>query len=113
MAPTLSVVVVSWNVRELLFRALSSIPTPPDTGVSTELIVVDNASHDGSPDMVRRTFPNAHLIANPTNRGFTGANNQGLAAAAGDYVLLLNPDTEVVGNAPQELVAYLQAHPDV
>ncbi|HEC34789.1 MAG TPA: glycosyltransferase family 2 protein [Chloroflexi bacterium] len=108
----LSVVIVNWNVRELLRRCLHSIlPNLPTCQL--EIIVVDNASTDGSVEMVRAEFPSVHLIANADNRGFPAANNQGIAVAQGCYVLLLNPDTEVVDDALATMVAFADAHPDV
>jgi GT2 family glycosyltransferase len=74
---------------------------------------VDNASTDGSVEMLCADFPYIKLIANPDNRGFTGGNNQGIAAAQGRYVLLLNPDTEVLGDALSTLMDYMDASPDV
>ncbi|MBO9370815.1 MAG: glycosyltransferase family 2 protein [Chloroflexi bacterium] len=110
--PDLSVIIVNWNVRDLLRRCLHSILASLPA-CQLEIIVVDNGSTDGSAEMVRTEFPQVHLLANPDNRGFTGANNQGLAVARGRYVLLLNPDTEVVGDALETLVAFADAHPDV
>jgi len=110
--PDLSVIIVNWNVRDLLRRCLHSILASLPA-CQLEIIVVDNGSTDGSAEMVRTEFPQVHLIANPDNRGFTGANNQGLAVARGRYVLLLNPDTEVVGDALETMVAFADAHPDV
>jgi len=107
----LSIVVVNWNVRNLLRRCLASILAAGWPGL--EVIVVDNASHDGSPDMVRVEFPTVTLIANPRNRGFPAANNQGLTAARGRVVMTLNPDTEIAGDALARMVAYLDAHLDV
>jgi N-acetylglucosaminyl-diphospho-decaprenol L-rhamnosyltransferase len=108
----LSVVIVSWNVRDLLLRCLLSIQRPrPEFGLQT--IVVDNGSVDGSVGMVRAEFPDVCLIANTDNLGFPAANNQGIAVAEGRYIFLLNPDTEVVGGALATLVAYADAHPDV
>lgn len=78
-----------------------------------ETIVVDNGSIDASVEMVREDFLDVHLIANENNRGFPAANNQGIAVAEGRYVLLLNPDTEVVGDALATLVTFADAHPDV
>jgi len=78
-----------------------------------EIIVVDNASTDGSVEIVRVEFPGVRLIANADNRGFPAANNQGIAVARGRYVLLLNPDTEVVGDALATMVAFADANPDV
>ncbi|MCX7681430.1 MAG: glycosyltransferase family 2 protein [Anaerolineae bacterium] len=108
----LSVIIVNWNVRALLRRCLHSVLYPqPKPGL--EVIVVDNGSTDGSAAMVRQEFPNVCLIANHDNRGFPAANNQGIAIARGRYILLLNPDTEVVGDALSTLVAFADAHPDV
>jgi hypothetical protein len=74
---------------------------------------VDNASSDGSVGMVHAEFPEVHLIANKENRGFTAANNQGLVLGRGRHFLLLNPDTEVVGDALEIMVEYVDAHPEV
>ena len=113
----LSVVIVNWNVRDLLHRCLHSIfANLPLANLHTcrlEIIVVDNGSTDGSPQMVREAFPQVRLIANPDNRGFPAANNQGIEVSRGRYVLLLNPDTEVVGDALATMVAFADAHPDV
>ncbi len=119
----LSIVIVSWNVRPLLRRCLQSVlaeaePGPGD-GVfqigdwRVEIFVVDNASADGSAEMVRTQFPRVHLIANGENRGFTAANNQGLSRARGRYLLLLNPDTEVVGDALATMIRYAEANAEV
>lgn len=110
--PDLSVIIVNWNVRDLLRRSLHSV-LAPRRACGLEVIVVDNGSRDGSVEMVRTEFPQVHLIANPDNRGFPAANNQGLAVARGRYVLLLNPDTEVVGDALETLLAFADDHPDV
>jgi hypothetical protein len=124
----LSVVIVNWNVRDLLRRCLESIYDPdidPEreqamgigdqvvTDLALQVIVVDNASSDGSVKMVQDDFPDVRLVANRNNRGFPAANNQGIVTADGRYVLLLNPDTEIVGNALTELVAFADQHRDV
>ena len=106
----LSIVILNWNVRELLERCLASIRPGR---LCVETIVVDNASSDDSVAMVRANYPAAIVIANSTNRGFTGGNNQGIAASHGRYVLVLNPDTESLDNALEALVAYLEVHADV
>ena len=116
----LSIVIVSWNVRDLLRRCLHSIVTGarpnPDEGVfqidglEVEILVVDNASTDGSAEMVCDHFPQVCLVANDENRGFTTANNQGLTVSQGRYVLLLNPDTEIVDDALATMTGYMQAN---
>jgi N-acetylglucosaminyl-diphospho-decaprenol L-rhamnosyltransferase len=99
-----SFLIVSWNVRDLLRRALSSI-LADITGIASEIILVDNGSHDGTVEMVHAEFPFVDLIDNLNNRGFASANNQALAAARGRYFLLLNPDAELVPGATRALVA--------
>jgi GT2 family glycosyltransferase len=108
----LSVVIVNWNVRDLLQRCVESVLSG-QRSITTEIIVVDNASTDGSVEMLRAEFPQTIVIANPENRGFPAANNQGIVAARGRYVLLLNPDTQVLADALDTLVQYMDTHPDV
>lgn len=113
--PGVSIIILSWNVRDLLRRCLSSLPlSSPDV----EILVVDAASSDGSVGMVRAEFPRAEfpavkLIASGENLGYTRGNNLGLRAAAGRYLLILNADTEVVGDAIPQMLAYMDAHPRV
>jgi hypothetical protein len=80
---------------------------------SLEVIVVDNASADGSVEMVQADFPGVRVIANDENRGFTVGNNQGIAASRGRLLLLLNPDAELVDDAVTAMAQYLESHPDV
>lgn len=109
----LSLVIVNWNTRELLRACLASVPpAAAGSGLQWETIVVDNASTDGSAEMVRAEFPEARLFANTENRNYAGGNNQGLRAAAGDFLLLLNPDTELPPGSLGALVEELRAHPD-
>ncbi len=114
-AHDLSIIVVSWNVRDLLRACLKSVTESLSSGrgqaLSSQLIVVDNASSNGSVEMVKEAFPEIHVIANDRNLGFTKGNNQGIALSDGRHVLLLNPDTEVVGDALGEMVAYMDDHP--
>lgn len=112
MADDLSIVVVSWNVRDLLRNCLTSLDRGR-SALALQVIVVDNASADGSAEMVAADFPWVELIASAENAGFPAGNNLGLAQARGRHVLLLNPDTEVVGDALSTLVAYLDGQPDV
>jgi GT2 family glycosyltransferase len=83
------------------------------TEVSFEIFVVDNASRDGSAGMVSSEFPNIKLIANVKNRGFAAANNQGIRAASGRFILLLNPDTIILDAAISRCVGFADAHPHV
>lgn len=106
----LSIVILNWNVRDLLERCLASIKSDRFT---LEAIVVDNASSDDSVAMVRSKYPDVRVIANETNLGFTGGNNRGLEVARGRYVMVLNPDTEMIGDAIDRLIDYLDARADV
>jgi len=108
----LSIIIVSWNVEEDVLDCLRSIaensPSEP-----FEVIVVDNASSDGTVAALRRDFPDATVVANTENRGFAGANNQALAMAKGQYLLLLNPDTVVHLRALDLLIRFMDSHQDV
>jgi N-acetylglucosaminyl-diphospho-decaprenol L-rhamnosyltransferase len=108
----LSIIVVNWNVCELLRRCLASIEANRGD-LSLEVIVVDNASSDDSVPMVEQEFPQVHLIASRENLGYTGGNNLGLKEAGGRCLLILNPDTEIVGHALEHMVTYLDSHPAV
>jgi GT2 family glycosyltransferase len=81
--------------------------------VTYEIILVDNASTECNPDLFLEKFPSIQLIKSTTNTGFTGGNNMGVAAAAGEYLLLLNSDTELINNAPKICLDYLQQHKNV
>ncbi len=119
----LSVIIVSWNVRELLKRCLLSLrqqttdDRQPKDGsseigrLSSEIWIVDNASSDGTVDMLREEFPDVRVIPNSENVGFTRGNNQALAVAQGRYLFLLNPDTELRPRALHALIDYADAHP--
>jgi GT2 family glycosyltransferase len=111
----LSIIIVNWNTREMTRECLESIRVALERpgAVTAEVILIDNASDDGSADLVATTFPEVVLIRNSTNRGFAAANNQGFGLATGRYVLLLNSDTLVHGDALSASVAYLNAHPNV
>jgi GT2 family glycosyltransferase len=111
-APEISVIVVSWNTRDELHTCLESVLAGL-RGVSGEVIVVDNASADGSADMVEASFPEVHLVRNAQNLGFAAGCNIGLQVASGSYLLLLNPDTIVMDDVLAATVRYLDEHPDV
>jgi len=106
----LSVCIVNWNTREDLRRCLASLPEGAGA-LPLEVFVVDNASTDGSPEMVAADFPQVRLIRNMENTGFAHANNQAIRECRGDYILLLNPDTLAHSDALAILVTTLEAHP--
>lgn len=109
--PDVSIVIVNWNTCEFLRNCLASIYK--GRGVSGfEVIVVDNASSDGSATMIKTEFPQVMLIENSSNSGFAAANNQGVALASGLYVLLLNPDTIILDDAIATAVSFVGAHPE-
>ncbi|MEP7200536.1 MAG: glycosyltransferase family 2 protein [Chloroflexota bacterium] len=104
--PDLSIVIVSYDTRDLLRDCLRSVFASQDVAALT-VFVVDNASRDGSADMLRAEFPQVRLIANADNRGYAAANNLALRECAGDYVLLLNPDTVLPPDALAKAMAFL------
>ena len=107
--PDLSVIIVSYNTCDLLRNCLRSLRA--SAGLSLEIIVVDNASSDGSAAMVRDEFPEARLLAQTLNTWYCGGNNIGIEAATADYVLLLNPDTEVAPDALALMLRFLRENP--
>lgn len=111
-APKLSIIVVTWNVRDLTLRCLHTIRERAGD-LSFEVIVVDNASEDSTADAVRLAFPDAIVIANDRNIGFPKANNQALRIATGEYVLFLNPDTIVGEGTLEACVRALDEDPEV
>lgn len=110
-SPTLSICIVNWNTRELLRACLQSIYRYP-LSEPFEVIVVDNASPDGSAAMVCAEFPQVVLIANTENVGYAKGNNQAFQRARGEFILLLNPDTEVLEGTLDKAVAFMRAHPE-
>jgi GT2 family glycosyltransferase len=105
-----SIVIVSYNTRDLLRRCLEAAA---DQGsVASEAFVVDNGSIDGSAEMVAREYPGVHLIVNGTNKGFAAASNQAIERAGGRYLLLLNPDAILERGVLESMVGFLDAHPD-
>ncbi|MBE7549747.1 MAG: glycosyltransferase family 2 protein [Anaerolineales bacterium] len=111
----LSIIVVNWNVKELLDACLQSLlkavhSTPR---LAIEIIVVDSASTDGSPEVVREHFSQVRLIASQENLGYAKGNNVGVETAQGRYLFLLNPDTVVQSDVLGRMVDYMDAHPEV
>jgi hypothetical protein len=111
----LSIIIVNWNVRDLLEACLHSIERSlsQSPALRAEVIVIDSASADGSVDMIRSWFPEVRLLAAEENIGFTRGNNIGFEIAGGRHLLMLNPDTEIHADALAQMAAYLDAHPDV
>ncbi len=108
----LSIIIVNWNVRDMLVDCLASIEANRGA-LAVQTIVVDSASTDDSVPMLREHFPWVELLPQAENVGFTRGNNIGLAKATGRHLLLLNPDTVVLDDALQQMVTYLDAHPTV
>ncbi len=117
--PSLAVIVVSWNVRDLLTRCLDSLFAELDSSaIDARVIVVDNASSDGSVEMVRSRYPRIEVIASEKNLGFAGGNNIGLnhirvMEQGVEFVLLLNPDAEVQPSAIKTLLDVIRSRSDV
>ncbi len=106
----LSIIIVSWNVREILRENLR-LTLSATAGLSSEVIVIDNASIDGSAAMVASEFPTVKLIANAENLGFAQANNQGLTLATGRYLLLFNPDMQPNPSTFTDLIQWCDQNP--
>lgn len=106
-----SVIIVNYNVKYFLEVCLHSV-LRAGKSTATEVIVVDNNSKDGSVEMIRSKFPTVTLIENKDNKGFSKANNQGVAIARGEYILFLNPDTVMPEQFLQQLVSYMDSHPE-
>jgi len=123
MIPDLTIVIVNWNVGTLVCQTLRSIYESPSARQSegklllsdwaTKILVVDNASDDDSVARIRAAFPQVTLIESPANVGFSAGNNLALRGCGSPYVLLLNPDTEAVGDAVVTMMRYLETHPKV
>jgi GT2 family glycosyltransferase len=124
--PHLAIIIVSWNVRDLLRRCLQAVDASlAGSGLDYTVLIVDNASHDGTPAMLRAEFPQVRLLEPGRNLGFVGGNNLALQALGfaepappdapppADYVLLLNPDTEPAADALPTLVRALDARPQL
>lgn len=108
--PDISIIILTWNVRDLVRACLQSLPLNDPT---IEVIVVDAASADDTAEVVRREFPSVTLLASTENLGYTRGNNLGLRQARGRYLFVLNPDTELVGPALTRMRDYLEANPQV
>jgi len=109
---SLSIIVVTFNSREITLNCLASLAQYPPSA-EHEVIVVDNASEDGTAEAIRKTFPGIELLVNSKNLGFSAANNIGIAYSRGSYILLLNSDTLVSRGALDLMVHYIEQHPAV
>jgi len=107
----LSIIILSYNTRDYLRNCLQSVLNQTKR-LTFETIVLDNASSDGTPQMMRSEFPGVAYIYHNRNLGFTKGNNEGIHLSRGRYVLLLNPDTRIVDDALSEMVGFMDAHPD-
>lgn len=108
----LSIIIVSWNAREYLLKCLESVILETADHL-TEIIVVDNASTDGSPEMVKEYFPDVKLICNDANYGFAKANNIGIKQSSGRYLCFINSDIIVLKGSIDRMVVYIRQHPEV
>ncbi|MDP9173918.1 MAG: glycosyltransferase family 2 protein [Planctomycetota bacterium] len=111
-APDLSILIVNWNGKQMLRDLLGSIRRTQEN-LTVQTIVTDNASTDGSVELVATEFPEVQLICNPANAGFGRGNNQAAGIAHAPLLLLLNNDTIVRANALQRLIAFITQHPEV
>ena len=108
----LSIIIVSWNVKEDVFNCLESIKKNPPMQ-KFEIILVDNGSNDGTVQAIRNNFPNVTVVANSKNRGFAAANNQGIRKSQGEYILFLNPDTIIHLGSLDTLIKFMDGNDDV
>jgi len=109
----ISVVIVNYNVRDLILKCLRSIYSDINSTMAVETIVVDNGSNDGSISAIKEQFPQVIVIENNYNAGFPAANNMGFSISRGKYILMLNPDTEIVGEALKKLKVFLDSNQQV
>ena len=107
-----SLVIVNWNTCKITCDCLRSV-YEQTKGINFEVILVDNASSDGSVEMIKKEFLQVILIENSENRGFAAANNQGMAIAKGKYILLLNSDTLILDNAIKKVLVFTEENPNV
>lgn len=107
-----SVIIVNWNTKQMLLDCIESLIKETHK-YTMEIIVVDNASADGSPDAVRKHYPEIKLIVNKANLGFSKANNIGIKAATGRYVCLCNSDIIALDGVIDKMIDYMTSHPEI
>jgi hypothetical protein len=110
--PFLSIIVVTWNGKKYALECLESL-LPEPLGISTEIIVVDNGSTDGTLEAIRTQFPNVTLIENHANLGFAMANNIGMVSSRGKYVCLVNSDVVIPSGCLKKMVEFMEANPKI
>ena len=108
----LSIIIVTWNAKQFVQECLASLRSYQDDD-KTEIVVVDNASSDGTPDFIEQEFPWVHLIRNDSNLGFAKANNIGIVASIGNYICLVNSDVTIPSGCLQSLHGYMEVNPSV
>ncbi len=109
---TLSIVIVNYNTEKLLRSCLESVYAGAN-GTPLDIWVVDNNSRDNSVAMLKSLFPMVRVIQNPSNVGFSRANNVVISQSRSDYILLLNPDTLIIDDAIERVVKFMKEHPEV
>lgn len=110
--PKLTIIIVNFEIKEFLRTCLITVQEACE-GLDTQIVVVDNASRDGSAQMVREEFPWAKCIVLDKNIGFAAANNKAIGKARSPYILLLNPDTEVQPDTCKTMLSFMEKHPGV
>lgn len=108
----ISIVIVTWNAKQYVEDCLTSL-CDRDNTMSTEIIVVDNASTDGTADLIGKQFPHIQLIVNTCNLGFSRANNIGITLATGRYICLINPDVQVPPDCLSKMYEYMEEAPTI
>lgn len=108
----ISYIIPTWNQLNLLSECISSIYDSTKKHVSFEIIIIDNASHDGSADYIRKNFKNTILLLNTTNLGYAKAINQGVKVSKGNFIFLLNNDIKLLDKTPEKLLTFLDLHHD-
>jgi len=111
LSPEVSIVIVTYHSADVIGSCLDSIESAGS--VSREVFVVDNASGDGTAELVRTKYPSVQLIANDSNRGFSAANNQAIPLCRGRYLFFLNPDAELAGGCLETAVRYMDENPRI
>ncbi|HXY07805.1 MAG TPA: glycosyltransferase family 2 protein [Terriglobales bacterium] len=110
--PDISIVIVTWNGKKYALECLDSLRAL-NSALRMEVIVVDNASTDGTPDAIQENYPEVRLIRNEANLGFAKANNIGLSVVKGDFLCLVNSDVVVPPGCLEKMIDYMRAHTDI